>query len=149
MHFPDLSQDTQIASGPFVRAIGWLGAGHLFPRGPATSEFLVKLRSYCAAWSKSTQALGWPIAMGPHTCEFCGTFRASGNLGVPGGDILFVAPEMLAHYVEVHSYAPPDEFVKAVVAAPLPGTAEYDATVRIFVIGGLPSNTSLERTRGR
>jgi hypothetical protein len=32
---------------------------------------------------------------------------------------------MLAHYVEVHHYRPPNEFVAALLQSPLPGTDEY------------------------
>jgi hypothetical protein len=32
---------------------------------------------------------------------------------------------MVGHYVEEHEYAPPEEFVQAVFASPLPGTLEY------------------------
>jgi hypothetical protein len=133
MHFRDLSTSTQIASGPFVRAIGWLASGHSFERGSAKPEFLTAVRSICAHWQQSVTALGWPIAAGPHTCDFCGTYRASGNVGVPSGDLLFVAPEMLAHYVEAHDYSPPAEFVAAAITTPCPGTAEYAAAIQRFV----------------
>jgi hypothetical protein len=149
MHFRDLSTSTQIASGPFVRAIGWLASGHSFVTGPAKPEFLAAVRSICAHWQESTSSLDWPFAMGVHTCDFCGAFEAAGNIGVPSGEILFVAPEMLAHYVEVHDYSPPAEFVAAAIAAPRPGTAEYAAAIQPFVTGSVPSNTSLERTRER
>jgi hypothetical protein len=39
---------------------------------------------------------------------------------------------MVAHYVEAHRYAPPDEFVAAVLSAPLPGTPEYHEAVAAF-----------------
>ena len=32
---------------------------------------------------------------------------------------------MIVHYVESHQYQPPEEFVVAVLASPLPNTAEY------------------------
>ncbi len=72
--------------------------------------------------------------MGPHQCELCHSFMASGNIGVPTGDLLYVAPEMLAHYITAHRYAPPAEFVAALMASPLPGTPEYhDAVARFRV----------------
>jgi hypothetical protein len=51
---------------------------------------------------------------------------------VPNGDVLFVAPEMIVHYVEQHQYAPPKEFVAAVLRSPLPDEQEYWATVKRF-----------------
>jgi hypothetical protein len=71
--------------------------------------------------------------MGVHTCELCGSFKAGGNLGVPGDGVLYVAPEMIAHYVSAHGYLPPDEFVQAVSVSPLPGTEEYERAVRAIM----------------
>jgi hypothetical protein len=51
---------------------------------------------------------------------------------VPSGGRIFFAPEMIAHYVERHGYAPPDEFVSAVMACPLPGTEAYATVVGPF-----------------
>jgi hypothetical protein len=75
------------------------------------------------------------VAGGPHTSEFCKEFRASGNLGIPADGVLFVAPEMVAHYVEKHEYLPPPEFIQAVLMTPAPGTVEYAEAVRPFVDG--------------
>jgi hypothetical protein len=46
--------------------------------------------------------------------------------------LLFVAPEMVAHYVEAHHYRPPAQFITAVTESPLPGTDEYRAAVASF-----------------
>jgi hypothetical protein len=45
---------------------------------------------------------------------------------------------MISHYVDVHEYAPPDEFLRTVDGAPLPGTTEYQRAIAIFVGRGLP-----------
>jgi hypothetical protein len=134
-YFADLDTTTQIARGPHVRAIGWLSAKHAYPRGASSPAFTDRLRSLCQRWGESGDALDWPVAAGPHTCELCNDFRASGNIGVPSGAALFVAPEMVAHYVEQHSYLPPQEFVDAVLASPAPGTADYADAVKPFVAG--------------
>ena len=132
-YYADLANTTQIDSGPLVRAIGWLSAGHPFSRGVSPPEFVEKLRALCARWARSTEALGWPAAGGPHRCDFCATFMAAGNLGVPAENVLFVAPEMVIHYVEAHQYSPPQAFIDAVMACPLPGTPEYGARAARFV----------------
>jgi hypothetical protein len=67
----------------------------------------------------------WPVAGGLHTCEFCGFFKASGNIGVPAENLLYVAPEMVAHYVDLHGYLPPPEFIEAVMRCPSQGSPEY------------------------
>jgi hypothetical protein len=132
MYYADLGRKTQIARGPFIRAVGWLSASHPFPTGPVSEEFLTKLKTICVTWAACVAVLKWPIALGPHTCEFCRKFHASGNVGVPANDLLFVAPEMIAHYVEAHDYVPPHAFVEAVMRAPLPGSSEYVSALRHF-----------------
>jgi hypothetical protein len=135
-YFADLDTTTQISTGSHVRAIGWLSAERSYRTGPVSQVFIDRLRSFCHRWGESVRALGWPVFAGPHTCELCGDFRASGNFGVPAGAILFVAPEMVAHYVEKHGYLPPQEFVAAVLGAPEPGTVDYANAVAPFVAAG-------------
>jgi hypothetical protein len=132
-HFPDLGTATQIASGPHVRAIGWLSAEHPYAKGFAPLTFVDRLRFLCDQWGRSVEALHWGVFAGFHTCEFCKKFRRSGNLGVPAGTVLFVAPEMVVHYVAEHDYLPPQEFVDAVLAAPDPGTEDYRRAVQPFI----------------
>jgi hypothetical protein len=136
MHFVDMGTVTQISQGPHVRAVGWLDAAHPFPTGTVEPEVVARIRAFAKAWVASVKALGWPVAAGPHTCDFCGRVRASGNFGVPHGDILFVCPEMIAHYVEDHGYLPPSEFLVAVMAAEMPGTDAYASSVATFANGG-------------
>ena len=135
-YFPDFAPQSQIASAPFVRAVGWLAAAQPYSVGKTPPEFVDRLRLLAKHWGASTSALTWPAAGGPHTCEFCGSFRAAGNFGVPSGSILYVAPEMIVHYVEGHDYAPPKPFIDAVLACPLPETPEYSEAVRQFVEAG-------------
>lgn len=136
-----------VASGPHVRAVGWLAVGHDFPRGAVTREFGERLAQFASRWFESVGALRWGIFMGGHACELCagfyvdgdldragrprlsGRFCSSGNFGVPSGLVLFVCPQMISHYVSAHAYCPPPAFVDAVMRAPLPGTAEYNALV--------------------
>ena len=129
----DLDTTTQVARGPHVRAIGWLSRDRPFPAGDAPDAFVRRLRSFCALCFESSSSLRWPGMGGTHPCGFCNAFRTSGNLGVPAGPVLFVAPEMVGHYVQRHRYLPPPDFIAAVLAAPLPGTAEYDQAVAPFV----------------
>jgi hypothetical protein len=132
MWFQDLGTETMIASGPFVRAIGWLSDQHPFPTGDVPPEVLARIQEFCRQWGNGLDSLGWGLFFGFHECELCQQSMATGNVGVPAEELLYVFPEMLAHYVEVHRYAPPAEFVAAVMAAPLPGTPEYHAAVAPF-----------------
>src|SRR5947209_6974283 len=107
-------------------AVGWLHPNHGFPQGSVPADFVAKLREFARRWAESITALGWGAAGGFHACEFCGKAWGSGTFGVPAGERVFYAPEMIAHYVEEHRYAPPAEFIAAVLASPLPGTREYE-----------------------
>lgn len=137
--FPDMGSVTMIDAGDHIRAVGWLSAEHSFTKGGVPTAFLERLWQFAKNWRQSTTALGWGCYMGSHGCALCEMgpppwrrFRAAGNLGVPSAGLLFVAPEMIAHYVEVHRYRPPDEFIAAVMASPLPGTEEYRIVVEPF-----------------
>lgn len=136
-HYPDGSETTMVLQGPYVRAVGWLSIEHDFPKGPTDPEFRRRLRKFAEQWWASTEALGLAIFMGVHECEFCESAgrepaMASGDFGVPCGEILFIAPEMIAHYVEQHDYLPPEDFIAAVMASPLPDHHEYAPLVEKF-----------------
>lgn len=97
-----------------LRAVGWLERGRPFPTGAvdaAVYERLVELAR--DPWQPA-------IAMGFHRCDLCLYDGASGrrNLYVPGDGVLFVCPELIAHYMNAHGYRPPDEFCAAVLACP-------------------------------
>jgi len=130
--YSDLSRRTMVTSGRYVRAVGWLSRDQPFPKGAAAAKTVDRLHQFAARWRESTHDLGWGLFRGLHRCEFCGQVRMFGNFGVPAGEILYVAPEMVSHYVETHGYAPPSAFVAAVMSAPLPGTEEYTILVRQF-----------------
>jgi hypothetical protein len=132
MYFPDLGTITQIVSAPYVRAVGWLDASQSFPTGVSESRVVDRIRAFAAAWGSSVKALGWPIFMGMHTCNLCGVARASGNFGVPRGEVLFVCPEMIVHYVADHGYLPPGEFLDAIITVDTPGTDGYARSVAMF-----------------
>ena len=47
------------------------------------------------------------------------------NLFVPGEGCVYVAPSLIAHYIRTHGYAPPGEFVEAVLQCPEMHSEEY------------------------
>jgi hypothetical protein len=143
MHFEDLTPNHYGRLRPpgTPLSVGWLAAGHAFPIAPPAPALVSVLRSLVAN----------PVNLyrGFHECEFCPSpppenrngllFSASpqeiignGEIHVPGREgITFVAPVLIRHYVEVHHYAPPIDFVHACLA----------------IAERLMPNTSLERTR--
>jgi hypothetical protein len=130
--FPDMGRETLVAAGDHVRAVGWLHPDHPYTKGEVPAEFLARLKELAVRSSASAEALCFVAFGGPHTCELCGRAQGSGNFGVPSGDLLFVAPEMVVHYIEQHGYSPPAEFVAAVLRSPLPGTEEYQTITGPF-----------------
>ncbi len=130
MYFQDLtpfkySTDERCGN---AQNVGWLSIEHEFPRGDTPEEFRRVLRLLSA--ESVNQCMGW------HDCEFCETppqklsfwrraptrsnsaAKGNGEIHVPTahGDIVYVAPQLVAHYVEEHRYRPPNEFVEAVLA---------------------------------
>lgn len=130
--YPDLSQQTIMASGAHVRAIGWLHPDHPFSKGPVSPEFVTKLTQFIGLSSESSSTLFCIIMMGPHTCEFCGQNKDNRNFGVPCGELLYVAPAMIGHYIEQHEYQPPEEFIAALAASPLPSSPQYNEACSKF-----------------
>jgi hypothetical protein len=47
------------------------------------------------------------------------------NLFVVEGDRAYVAPSLIAHYIDAHEYAPPVEFQRAVMSSPPMKSMEY------------------------
>ena len=47
------------------------------------------------------------------------------NLYVPGENCIFLAPSMIAHYIDKHNYDPPAEFWQAVLNCPEMGSDSY------------------------
>lgn len=132
MHYPDMGEKCQVGSGPGVRAVGWLDIAHEYPRGEVEPAFVEALRQHVrTAWEPVSAA-------GPHFCQFCPKERKGGrtggvrNLWVPSGEHLFIAPELVVHYVADHGYRPPEAFIEAVLTCPPQGSPEYFERLRPF-----------------
>jgi hypothetical protein len=122
----DLSTCAGFARGDEVRAIGWLDAAHPYPRGPVPRRFRAALRKHTRT---TVQVV---LSGGSHRCNLCSRRRQYWwpraclyNLIVPAAGRLYVAPELVTHYVAAHGYRPPDEFVAAVLACPPQGSEAY------------------------
>jgi len=51
---------------------------------------------------------------------------------VPSGELLYIFPDLTVHYIEQHGYKPPEEFVTAILASPLPDTEEFELLTEPF-----------------
>jgi hypothetical protein len=125
-------------------AVGWLERRQAYARGEVDDTFVEKLiRLLVDPWEPF-------VAAGGHHCEFC---RLTGgpaslvyegmtvtlgaaNLFVPADGFLYVAPSLIAHYIDAHEYAPPPEFREAVRSCPSTRSMEYRRA--ILANGGRP-----------
>jgi hypothetical protein len=111
MYIDDLTPmiDRNGQAMPKIVAIGWLDRGHEFSVGQTPLDFRDVLRRLCEQPVRRTR--------GFHNCPFCTgeQVRGNGEIDVLGQDRrVFVAPSMVSHYVDRHSYRPPEAFVQAV-----------------------------------
>jgi hypothetical protein len=144
MFFADLTPHSydELCPAPkkHVLMVGWLSCEHPFQTGEVSDVFLRTLRRSIS----SPVIIPEYSEMGFHECEFCSPreegesvgawvlgnrapprnmrgLMGTGELWVPSAsDLVYVAPVLVAHYVEVHSYLPPQEFMDAVVALQVP-----------------------------
>lgn len=103
--------------------VGWLDSPHEFPRAPMEPELVQKLQRLCTE-SRYRMMRGW------HGCKFCHDPEAmsSCEIRIQGKNVVYAAPQLIAHYVAAHQYAPPAEFVTALRECD--GLAQPDPAVR-------------------
>ena len=125
-YYPDLHTSTLLGSGDRLRAIGWLQPNHEHARGKVSHDLLSVLRAH-------TQSAFQPCAFGGwHDCEFCGNCKGYSNIIVPTAEVVYVAPEMIVHYITEHGYCPPDEFFAALEECPKQESPRYMALLRPY-----------------
>ncbi len=129
-----------LSLGAGLRAIGWLEARHRYPRGEVVRPFVDKLIDLLVdPWQ--------PVVFrGVQTCNLCRSGRGVAsyrfarstdpsrpveigvghlNLFVPGKAGVFASPTTIIHYIDAHGYAPPADYVQAVLDCPPMRSEEY------------------------
>lgn len=116
-YYPDLNT----SSSDGVVRIGWLDPEQPFRQGVADPEFVEKLKLYYQ--HRVRQSRGF------HICPFCEEHRSGLPTELDGKTLtlgsaeieikddqgrVFVAPDLLYHYITEHRYMPPREFIDAV-----------------------------------
>ncbi|MGW6796868.1 DUF7919 family protein [Streptomyces chartreusis] len=96
--------------------VGWLEAGKPYSTGPVSTAFVEKLQA--------VQQVQWMnVCLGVHECDLCSEAEApegNGEIRIPGEvGVAYAAPFLLAHYITVHGYRPPQVFIDAVLAVDL------------------------------
>lgn len=130
MHFDDLSHDTYAGPCPYLKSIGWLGAGHEFTTGDPPADLVALLEEHLEdCWCCFASA-------GTHSCEFCLAegceHRDSRNFIIPAKTTAYLAPGMILHYVQQHRYLPPAEFIDALRNCPPRGSDGFMALLEDF-----------------
>ena len=133
-YFKDFSEYTYFgppAQQPGTKNIGWLADGVAFE----TEEPAEELLDWVWAYAKVSTVR----SRGMHRCEFCADRHANyperngmklmlgtAELRVfaESGEI-YAAPNLIYHYIAVHHYKPPREFVEAMRKGPRPPDQLY------------------------
>jgi hypothetical protein len=134
-YLPDLSEYNYLTefARPGTKAVGWLDQGHDFLKTLPSEEILSRLWEFCKTSVARTRGI--------HPCPFCG--EETGTEEQRGGERLllgtaeirvfsrdgsvYACPTLIYHYVAVHHYRPPTEFLKAMFEGAHPPSEEYFA----------------------
>ena len=107
MFYEDLSPYRYSATPtglPGVVNVGWLSSRAAYARGSVAHELTRKLVEFLRA----------PIFLtrGHHRCDFCARSVGNGELWlwIDNGPV-YAAPSLVSHYIEMHEYLPPPEFL--------------------------------------
>lgn len=105
-----------------VLNVGWLSCKNKYPKGTVPQKTLNKIKKLCATSY-------FNLMRGYHKCDlrFCLGFCISAKDGstprqlgsaeiwVRGKDnVVYVAPDLIFHYIKYHRYLPPGEFLNAI-----------------------------------
>ena len=109
--------------------VGWLDADQDYQRGTVSLRLVTHLLR---------MAMSYTVAMrGTHKCPFCASrvtmtfdgqavYLGNAELRARAGDITYVAPSLLPHYIAAHNYRPPDRahWMRSRTQTRGPGSAE-------------------------
>lgn len=131
-YYRDLTNYEYHNDGKNAINIGWLDREYEYCVGKVPDEFVDKLWDY----------LRYNIIQmrGFHECNLC--TEKTGYLSVKRDDEelklgsaeirvigvngkIYAAPNLIYHYVTIHNYRPPDEFIDAVLNGPRPDSSDY------------------------
>src|SRR5215470_17912081 len=115
----DYEYANSVFNRPGTKNVGWLTSGQDFNKAYPDEDLLDMIWDYCAISVAQTRGI--------HECEFCPPHASNiaerkGQKILLGsaeirvfsekGDI-YAAPNLIYHYVSIHHYRPPEEFIAA------------------------------------
>jgi hypothetical protein len=129
--FADLSLYTYTRLSAAEKNVGWLGESSVFNTMDADELLLDMLWRHCKISVAQTRGI--------HDCELCRSHKS--HIAERNGERLllgsaeirvisragsvYASPNLLYHYVQVHQYRPPAEFIHAVLDGMAPGSKPY------------------------
>ena len=103
-HVVELAYSQDLPNPISAIAVGWLGQT-VSRSGPVESHVIDAVKHFSEYHYVDDGSLGY------HTCEICGDFDSRGEILINIGDKSYVLPQMVLHYMDVHTYKPPYEFI--------------------------------------
>ena len=109
--------------------IGWLERCAPYPKGVVAPDLVEKLLALCKfpvnryrGWHDCHFCKEYPVRVTDSQEEFC---LGDGEIRVPSADgkVVYVAPNLIYHYISAHDYLPPDVFLDALHAFSIPNPA--------------------------
>lgn len=106
-----------------VKNVGWIDVESLFPLGDVPEKSLLKL-TRLASGNGVFRPLVEPVRE-LHACQICGALQLRDSVGnalpnaelwIPANGVIYAAPVMILHFIAVHNYLPPEEFIAAIDA---------------------------------
>ncbi len=113
-----LERGHEIEKFKFV-AVGYLDTLEPYEKGEVSTNFLVKLK----VLDGEGMTLG---SLGSHECQFCikeGNYEGRATsctekmLIDRENKVKYIFPEMIFHYIKVHKYLPPSDFIRFVMGS--------------------------------
>jgi hypothetical protein len=140
MIYEDLSPCTYFGAEQELLAVGWLDSESTFSKGQVSPNFFKSLVELLVdPWQPVAMAGKQPCLLcrftgGPSEIRYADMTARLGaaTLFVPNVDQVFVAPSLVAHYIDAHGYCPPAEFQTAVANCPPMRSMEYLKLMRSF-----------------
>lgn len=126
IQFDDLSNYSHMIA-PYslegVKNVGWLDLASSIPLGGVAAETLRKLKEIITG-NGIFDPIVEPIREAPF-CHVCGELDlrdskgrclVNSELWIPAGETIYASPIAILHYIEVHNYRPPQEYIDAIDA---------------------------------
>lgn len=125
-YYPDLTPYNYRHYSEKELNIGWLQKDKEFTVGEVPEGFLDKLKSFEENRFFKTK--------GMHFCELCQENHSSSDeiRVVSNNGQVYASPTLIGHYIESHSYLPPQEFIEAVMDGPEPSSEEYSQIIALM-----------------